>query len=178
MHVYGWDPSTKRQLHFLGKNRSPRPEKVRMCGCTRDTKTTQLGRRGLERRNVITFRKDHFHGLDYKYLMLHPRKFAALLKRWIVVPVLAFFQRGRRGYADQDLWNLDSYLLRWLPDAIRQFRLTSPGHPMELTPLEWVEVLLEIETGLRKASDEDTFDQVEWEKTMALLTKWWFHLWS
>lgn len=33
-----------------------------------------------------------------------------------------FIQRGRRGYADKDLWSFDYYIAGWMPDALRDFK--------------------------------------------------------
>lgn len=43
--------------------------------------------------------------------------------------IRAFIQRGRRGWADQDVWSLDGYLNSWLPDALRRLRDTKQGVP-------------------------------------------------
>lgn len=67
-----------------------------------------------------------------------------------------FCQRGKRGYADVDVWNLCDYLAEWLPDAMRLLRekgRTYPGEPCEgaATPEEWRERLKEIEDGFMAA---------------------------
>jgi hypothetical protein len=43
-----------------------------------------------------------------------------------------FIQRGRRGWADCDVWGLDDYLSRWLPDALRRLKKTKQGVPGSL----------------------------------------------
>ena len=63
----------------------------------------------------------------------------------------AFLQRGWRGYADQDVWSLDGYLSRWLPDALRQ--LQGSGHPNGITGREWDEILGEMEKGFTAARE-------------------------
>jgi len=40
-----------------------------------------------------------------------------------------FIQRGRRGYADCDVWSLDDYLDRWMPNALRRLKKTKQGVP-------------------------------------------------
>lgn len=47
-----------------------------------------------------------------------------------------FVQRGRRGWADCDIWSLDWYLAGWLPDALRHLKATKNGIPMEVFPTE------------------------------------------
>lgn len=48
-----------------------------------------------------------------------------------------FIQRGGRGYADCDVWDLDNYLAEWLPSALAQLRNNKMGHPMGMTPKSW-----------------------------------------
>lgn len=43
-----------------------------------------------------------------------------------------FIQRGRRGYADCDVWNLSSYLEGWLPQALRHLKINNIGCPFNL----------------------------------------------
>jgi adenylate kinase family enzyme len=43
-----------------------------------------------------------------------------------------FIQRGKRGYADCDLWSLESYLSKWLPKALRTMAKISHGYPATL----------------------------------------------
>jgi hypothetical protein len=40
-----------------------------------------------------------------------------------------FIQRGNRGWSDRDIWNLDTYLCTWMPDAIRKLAETKHGIP-------------------------------------------------
>lgn len=43
-----------------------------------------------------------------------------------------FWQRGRRGYSDCDVWNLGWYLNSWLPEAIREVVKDKPGTPISV----------------------------------------------
>jgi len=45
-----------------------------------------------------------------------------------------FIQRGRRGYSDQDVWGIDTYLANWLPMALRQLSKTKHGIPIFALP--------------------------------------------
>ncbi len=51
--------------------------------------------------------------------------------RGVVLWVYWKWQRATRGYADCDVWNLNTYLLTWLPSAIRQLRDTGNSYPGE-----------------------------------------------
>ena len=43
-----------------------------------------------------------------------------------------FIQRGKRGYADCDIWDFDSYLCRIIVPALRQLKEDSFGCPSEM----------------------------------------------
>ncbi len=42
------------------------------------------------------------------------------------------WQRGKRGWADCDIWSLDYYLSSWLPEALRRLSERSHGCPGDL----------------------------------------------
>ncbi|MEK6883753.1 MAG: hypothetical protein AABY22_29260 [Nanoarchaeota archaeon] len=41
-----------------------------------------------------------------------------------------FIQRGKRGYADSDVWSIDGYLCSWLPSALEKLKNTNHGCPV------------------------------------------------
>ena len=55
-------------------------------------------------------------------------------RRWDWIRMLPreikwFIQRGRRGFADCDVWNLGYYVASWMPEAIKQLRKNVSGCP-------------------------------------------------
>jgi hypothetical protein len=71
-----------------------------------------------------------------------------------------FLQRGKRGWADCDVWGLDDYLAGWLPDALKQLSEDTHGYPASLCDeendpsgdagfAEWREILAQIAEGFR-----------------------------
>ena len=36
--------------------------------------------------------------------------------------IVTFYQRGRRGWADRDCWSLDTYMARWIGDALHHLQ--------------------------------------------------------
>ena len=58
-----------------------------------------------------------------------------------------FCQRGRRGYARSDVWNLSDYLCGWLPGALLQLMDEGVSTPTDLSEKEWCMVLSEIADG-------------------------------
>jgi len=72
-------------------------------------------------------------GWNYYHLLTHPWKIVEesyYHSKW-------FLQRGRRGYADCDVWNLDSYLTSWLPAALEHLQRNKMGHPVGMTRKGW-----------------------------------------
>lgn len=62
--------------------------------------------------------------------------------------IWAFFQRGWRGYADRDLWDMGSYLSCWLPKALRQLARTTCDHPSDtVSETEWIVLLNKMADG-------------------------------
>jgi len=70
-------------------------------------------------------RDEGLFGYNYWYLIQHPWKvpYESYYRiKW-------FIQRGYRGYADCDNWDLGYYLARWMPQAIRNLKkgIGTPG---------------------------------------------------
>jgi hypothetical protein len=54
-------------------------------------------------------------------------------KVWYYI-IKAFIQRGRRGWADSDCWNLDSYIVKLTRDALVRYQKDALGWPDDLYP--------------------------------------------
>lgn len=69
-----------------------------------------------------------------------------------------FFQRGRRGFADCDVWGLDYYLADWMPQALAKLQESKIGHPIGMTRKGWdnrLEKMKEAFITARKIGDMD-----------------------
>jgi hypothetical protein len=55
-----------------------------------------------------------------------------------------FIQRGKRGFADYDVWYFDIYLSRVIKKGISQLKERKQGVPGELTQKEWDSILNDI----------------------------------
>ena len=72
-----------------------------------------------------------------------------------------FFQRGKRGWADNDVWSFDSYLCDFISKAVRQLSMTVHGCPPELHDSsktndecwKWRETLEEIAQGFESGKE-------------------------
>ena len=50
-------------------------------------------------------------------------------------------QRFIRGYADEDIWNLDLWFIEAMKKLLREFIKRNNGYPSDLTEEEWYEIL-------------------------------------
>jgi len=58
-----------------------------------------------------------------------------------------FYQRGRRGYSDRDLWDLSCYLSDMLSRALSDLKKNKHGYPPELTEKKWDRILTDMQSG-------------------------------
>lgn len=55
------------------------------------------------------------------------------------------WQKLTRGYSDEELWNLDSTICKWLLPRLKTFKEKTIGYPPDLkSPKEWDEILEKI----------------------------------
>ena len=68
-----------------------------------------------------------------------------------------FLQRGFRGYADIDWWNLNDYLSEWIPGALRKIRDGHgyPGRGEADTPEKWRKILNKMIKGFEAYKEKD-----------------------
>ncbi len=56
-----------------------------------------------------------------------------------------FFERGRKGYCYEDLWQFDNWLSKLIADGLREFKEMCHGYPSEdITWEGWMDVLDEM----------------------------------
>ena len=94
-----------------------------------------------------------------------------------------FYQRGRRGFSDRDVWSFDYYLADVISKGCRQLFEISHGYPFDLTEEKWKAIL---DTLSNEFADyvkmKDNADSKEFNKKMttlfALFRKHFSHLWD
>jgi len=107
-----------------------------------------------------------------------------------------FYQRGKRGYSDCDVWSLDYYLSSWMPEAIRRLsKLPHGGHPTTMCdePLSccdgcpgqerWESILSDIADAFEVARKTGGWtltpdERGRFDKGMKLFTEYYFGLWN
>lgn len=99
-----------------------------------------------------------------------------------------FYQRGKRGYSDCDIWGFDDYLAEIISNGCKKLAKEKHGYPVNLTEEEWDIIINKIADGFaeyRKIMDhEDGYKLTpeEFDKRMdewfGLLRKYFVNLWD
>jgi len=86
-----------------------------------------------------------------------------------------FIQRGKRGFADYDVWDFDIYLSRVIKDGVSQLKERKQGIPGELTQEEWDSILDDIIYAFTE--EENVLDKEPYERFDERKEKGWrlFH---
>ena len=122
---------------------------------------------------------------NYAAYLYQPHKYAIDL----YYKALWFIQRGRRGYADCDVWSIDGYLAKWMPQALRRLATKKTGHPIGMTVKGWQTRLETMADGFLAARDiqdmtyryrspEDRATWKQFNRGMKLFHKHFFSLWD
>lgn len=114
--------------------------------------------------------------------------------KYLYYDVKYFTQRGRRGFSDRDLWNINDHLIMLIPSMIRAWQKKGlMGHPADLTEGQWSGILNEIAGGFEYYMrvenllyDGDTDQYIKdyakaikgVNKSFKLITKHWGGLWD
>lgn len=95
------------------------------------------------------------------------------------------WQRARRGYSDEDCWNLHYTLARMTVVGVQKLREWAHGYPGELSGWEeWDAILARIEEGFQAWLDTDGWPhpksdaEAQFNDAMALYAKWFGALWD
>ena len=76
--------------------------------------------------------------------------------RKIYYDIKYFIQRGKRGYSNFDLMDMDSYLLDLITNMLKDFKNKKNGFPSNLDEESWNNVLKEIIEHFEKANPSTT----------------------
>lgn len=104
-----------------------------------------------------------------------------------------FFQRGKRGYAESDIWGFDTYLSEVLSKGLKDLHDVVHGHPADTTFKKWKS---ELRTTAKTFKDYNEFEykdygdnfakskrdnarlQKRMDKAFDFLKKYWGCLWD
>jgi len=97
-----------------------------------------------------------------------------------------FLQRGYRGWADCDVWSLDTHLNDILPGMIRSL-IHGNSYPAELSYGGWKKILEQMASGFEAGNKKDKFCygspereelDKEFDRGMELFVRYYNHLWD
>lgn len=96
-----------------------------------------------------------------------------------------FIQRGRRGWADCDTWDLDTYLARVIAESVDRLRQYTVSMPVGTTPARWDRKLRRIAAAYQRHLDRsesltfavDSHDEAQ-RHEMGLLIRHFPGLWD
>lgn len=123
-------------------------------------------------------------GYNLAYYLIRPHRVFADYYR----EVKWFIQRGRRGYADCDVWSVDGYLTRIVPQMLETLRKNAIGYPVGSTPKKWdtkLKQMINAFTIARQISDYEYISPQAYKKALKLFRKdfdvlkmYYFSLWD
>lgn len=83
-----------------------------------------------------------------------------------------FYQRGKRGYSDQDVWSMDWWFFSVVIPMLKQLRDTKQSYPSEFkTPEEWDRELDTMIHYFIEATEEGCSEKNEYEEQYN--KRWW-----
>lgn len=83
-----------------------------------------------------------------------------------------FYQRGKRGYSDQDVWSMDWWFFSVVIPMLKQLRDTKQGYPSKFkTPEEWDRELDTMIHYFIEATEEGCSEKNEYEEQYN--KRWW-----
>ena len=81
-----------------------------------------------------------------------------------------FWQRGKRGYSDRDVWEIDNWFLNIIIPMLEQLKKIKHGYPVNLTPEQWDNILDRMIFCFKEANDSTCSMINEYEEKFILET--------
>lgn len=100
-----------------------------------------------------------YRGYSRRWMITHP---------WLYFQhgyynLKAAWQRATKGYANRDVWNMDTWFLQVFPTMLKQLSQESHGHPISFNNYEeWTEFLYQLAMDFEKCQDDEGNDENEY----------------
>lgn len=100
-----------------------------------------------------------YRGYSRRWMITHP---------WLYFQhgyynLKAAWQRATKGYANRDVWNMDTWFLQVFPAMLKQLSQESHGHPISFNSYEeWTEFLYQLAMDFEKCQDDEGNDENEY----------------
>lgn len=122
---------------------------------------------------------------DFKKLFSEEPKY--VMYRWfewitsdLWLDMKHLYQRGKRGYSDRDVWDMNHYLSKIIPPMLRQMISGGYCHPIGLTPKKWDNIREKIALGFEASEKEEQSKDLDkqFDEGMKLFVKYYKNLWD
>lgn len=100
-----------------------------------------------------------YRGYSHRWMLTHP---------WLYFQhgyynLKAAWQRATRGFADRDIWDMDTWFLQVFPAMLKQLSKNAHGHPCSFKSYEeWTEFLYQLAIDFEKCQDDEGNDENEY----------------
>jgi hypothetical protein len=76
---------------------------------------------------------------------------------YVIRKTIFFLQRVFRGWSEDEMWNLDVTLARYIYPKLEYFKGCHGSHPADVTWEEWLKILDKMIRAFRYVADEEEF---------------------
>lgn len=100
-----------------------------------------------------------YRGYSRRWMITHP---------WLYFKhgyynLKAAWQRATRGYANRDIWDMDTWFLQVFPAMLKKLSQEAHGHPCSFNSYEeWTEFLYQLAIDFEKCQDDEGNDENEY----------------
>ena len=100
-----------------------------------------------------------YRGYSRRWMITHP---------WLYFKhgyynLKAAWQRATRGYANRDIWDMDTWFLQVFPAMLKKLSQEAHGHPVSFNSYEeWTEFLYQLAMDFEKCQDDEGNDENEY----------------
>ena len=91
------------------------------------------------------------------------------------------YQKIFRGFGDNELWNFDTTIAKYMVPRLKRFKQLQRGYPANLKEEEWNEILDQIIYSFELKLDDIDFDEKyrkDYELGLVYFAKYFDHLWD
>jgi len=100
-----------------------------------------------------------YRGYSRRWMITHPW----LYFKYGYYNLKAAWQRATKGYADRDVWDIDTWFLQVFPAMLKQLSQNTNGHPCSFKSYEeWTEFLYQLAMDFEKCQDDEGNDENEY----------------
>lgn len=91
--------------------------------------------------------------------------------KWKIKQIKFFYQRGKRGWSDYDVWDMDCYLISIILPMLKRLREKSNSFPVNMTEKKWNLILsdmIEAFEAAERMKNDDYYKEVSGDSLEAI----------